>query len=122
MVEQKVAAGAGGGSAIGTGTGAGAGAGATVSVATIAAFTKRFADYYGADNIRMNGVLPGFIDSLPENVERRARISMRRYGTVEEMAALVLYLATDRSRYVTGRNIRIDAESRGRFEGSSQAG
>jgi NAD(P)-dependent dehydrogenase (short-subunit alcohol dehydrogenase family) len=34
--------------------------------AGLAAFTKLFADKYAADNIRMNNVLPGFIDSLPE--------------------------------------------------------
>ena len=34
----------------------------------------------------MNNVLPGFIDSLPEKPERRARIPMGRYGTVDEVA------------------------------------
>ncbi len=76
--------------------------------AGLAAFTKLFADRYAADNIRMNNVLPGFIDSLPEKAERRERIPMGRYGRVEEVAELVLYLATDRSSYVTGQNIRID--------------
>ena len=76
--------------------------------AGLAAFTKLFADRYAADNIRMNNVLPGFIDSLPEKAERRARIPMGRYGRVEEVAELILYLATDRSSYVTGQNIRID--------------
>ena len=76
--------------------------------AGLAAFTKLFADRYAADNIRMNNVLPGLIDSLPEKAERCARIPMGRYGRVEEVAELVLYLATDRSSYVTGQNIRID--------------
>ena len=76
--------------------------------AGLAAFTKLFADRYAADNIRMNNVLPGFIDSLPEKADRRARIPMGRYGRVDEVAELVLYLATDRSSYVTGQNIRID--------------
>jgi NAD(P)-dependent dehydrogenase (short-subunit alcohol dehydrogenase family) len=76
--------------------------------AGLAAFTKLFADRYAADNIRMNNVLPGFIDSLPEKADRRARIPMGRYGRVEEVAELILYLATDRSSYVTGQNIRID--------------
>ncbi len=40
--------------------------------AGLAAFTKLFADEYAAENIRMNNVLPGFIDSLPEKEERRA--------------------------------------------------
>ena len=76
--------------------------------AGLAAFTKLFADRYAADDIRMNNVLPGFIDSLPEKQERRARIPMGRYGRTDEVAELILYLATDRSSYVTGQNIRID--------------
>lgn len=76
--------------------------------AGLAAFTKLFADKYAPDNIRMNNVLPGFIDSLPEKEERRERIPMGRYGSAEEVAELILYLASDRSSYVTGQNIRID--------------
>jgi NAD(P)-dependent dehydrogenase (short-subunit alcohol dehydrogenase family) len=76
--------------------------------AGLAAFTKLFADRYAAQNVRMNNVLPGFIDSLPENAEFRARIPMGRYGTVEEVAELVALLASDRAAYLTGQNIRID--------------
>jgi len=76
--------------------------------AGLAAFTKLFTDNYAADNIRMNNVLPGFIDSLPESEERRARIPLGRYGHVEEVAELIAFLASDRSSYITGQNIRID--------------
>jgi len=76
--------------------------------AGLAAFTKLFADKYAADNIRMNNVLPGFIDSLPEAEERRARIPMGRYGQAREVADLIAFLASDRSSYITGQNIRID--------------
>ncbi|WP_420349056.1 SDR family oxidoreductase [Pelagibius sp.] len=74
----------------------------------LAAFTKLFTDKYAAENIRMNNVLPGFIDSLPESEERRARIPMGRYGHAEEVADLIAFLASDRSSYITGQNIRID--------------
>jgi len=74
----------------------------------LAAFTKLFADKYASDNIRMNNVLPGFVDSLPEKEERRSRIPMKRYGTEEEVAELILFLASERSSYNTGQNIRID--------------
>ncbi|WP_028034551.1 SDR family oxidoreductase [Chelativorans sp. J32] len=74
----------------------------------LAAFTKLFADKYASDNIRMNNVLPGFVDSLPEKEERRSRIPMKRYGTAEEVAELILFLASERSSYITGQNIRID--------------
>ena len=76
--------------------------------AGLAAFTKLFADRYAADNIRMNNVLPGFIDSLPEKPEFKGRIPMGRYGTVEEIAELVALLASERGGYITGQNIRID--------------
>ena len=74
----------------------------------LAAFTKLFTDKYAADNIRMNNVLPGFIDSLPEAEERRNRIPMGRYGRTEEVSELIAFLASDRSSYITGQNIRID--------------
>jgi NAD(P)-dependent dehydrogenase (short-subunit alcohol dehydrogenase family) len=76
--------------------------------AGLAVYTKLFADRYAADNIRMNNVLPGFIDSLPEKPEFRARIPMGRYGRVEEVAELIALLASDRAAYITGQNIRID--------------
>ncbi len=76
--------------------------------AGLAAFTKLFADKYAADNLRMNNVLPGFIDSLPEAEERRARIPMGRYGKVAEVSELIAFLASERSSYITGQNIRVD--------------
>lgn len=76
--------------------------------AGLAAYAKLFADGFAADNVRMNNVLPGFIDSLPETAERRDRVPMGRYGRVEEVSALVSYLASDGAAYVTGQNIRID--------------
>jgi NAD(P)-dependent dehydrogenase (short-subunit alcohol dehydrogenase family) len=42
--------------------------------AGLAAYTKLFSDKYAQDNVRMNNVLPGFIDSLPEKQEFRDRI------------------------------------------------
>ena len=76
--------------------------------AGLAAFAKLFADKYAADNIRMNNVLPGFIDSLPEKQEFRDRIPMARYGRTEEIAATIAFLASDGGAYVTGQNIRVD--------------
>ena len=76
--------------------------------AGLAAFTKLFADQYAADNIRMNNVLPGFIDSLPEKDEFRARIPMKRYGKTREIAEVVAFLASDGAAYITGQNLRVD--------------
>ena len=76
--------------------------------AGLAAFTKLYADRYAADNIRINNVLPGFIDSLPEKEQFRARIPMGRYGRIEEIAATIAFLASDGAGYITGQNIRVD--------------
>lgn len=76
--------------------------------AGLAAFTKLFADRYAAENIRMNNVLPGFIDSLPEKEEFRNRIPMERYGKAEEIAATVAFLASEGAGYITGQNLRVD--------------
>jgi NAD(P)-dependent dehydrogenase (short-subunit alcohol dehydrogenase family) len=76
--------------------------------AGLAAFTKLYADEYAANGIRMNNVLPGFIDSLAETEERRARIPMGRYGRVSEVAETVAFLVSDRASYITGQNIRVD--------------
>lgn len=76
--------------------------------AGLAAFTKLYADQYARQGVRMNNVLPGFIDSLPEKEERRSRIPMGRYGRVEEIAEAVAFLASEKSSYMTGQNIRVD--------------
>ena len=76
--------------------------------AGLAAFAKLFADRYAADNTRMNNVLPGFIDSLPEKEDRRARIPLGRYGTTREVSSLISWLASDDGAYMTGQNLRID--------------
>lgn len=76
--------------------------------AGLAAYTKLFADKYAAENIRMNNVLPGFIDSLPEREEFRSRIPLGRYGRTDEIAALIGFLASDGAGYMTGQNLRAD--------------
>jgi len=77
--------------------------------AGLAAFTKLFSDKHAAENIRMNNVLPGFIDSLPEKEEFRSRIPMQRYGnSLNEIASVVAFLASDGGGYITGQNIRVD--------------
>ncbi|MFT3801110.1 MAG: SDR family oxidoreductase [Burkholderiaceae bacterium] len=76
--------------------------------AGLAAFTKLFADAHAADNVRMNNVLPGWIDSLPATDARRDSVPMRRYGTTAEIAATVAFLASDGAGYITGQNLRVD--------------
>jgi NAD(P)-dependent dehydrogenase (short-subunit alcohol dehydrogenase family) len=76
--------------------------------AGLAAFCKLYSDKYAADNVRMNNVLPGFIDSLPEKEAFRERIPMERYGKAEEIAETIAFLASDGAGYITGQNIRVD--------------
>jgi len=77
--------------------------------AGLAAYSKLFADKYAAQNIRMNSVLPGFIDSLPEKEEFRNMIPMGRYGSsLNEIASVVAFLASEGGAYITGQNIRVD--------------
>ncbi|NLR96508.1 SDR family oxidoreductase [Rhizobium sp. P38BS-XIX] len=76
--------------------------------AGLASYTKIFADTYAADNVRMNNVLPGWIDSLPATAERRDSVPMKRYGTSAEIAATVAFLASDGAGYITGQNLKVD--------------
>lgn len=76
--------------------------------AGLAAFTKLYSDRYASENIRMNNILPGFIDSLPETEDRKARIPMGRYGFASEVSSLISWLASDEGGYMTGQNLRID--------------
>ncbi|KTS99769.1 MULTISPECIES: SDR family oxidoreductase [Pseudomonas] len=76
--------------------------------AGLAAFSKLFADTYARDNVRMNNVLPGWIDSLPATEQRRDSVPLKRYGSSDEIAATVAFLASDGAAYITGQNIRVD--------------
>lgn len=76
--------------------------------AGLASFTRLFADQYAASNVRMNNVLPGWIDSLPAAGERAAMVPMGRYGRAEEVAATVAFLASEGAGYITGQNLRVD--------------
>lgn len=76
--------------------------------AGLAAYTKLFSDRYAAENIRMNNILPGFIDSLPETEGRKARIPMGRYGRAAEVSSLISWLASEEGGYMTGQNLRVD--------------
>ena len=74
----------------------------------LACFTKMYADIHAGYGIRMNNVLPGGTDSLPEREELLNRIPMRRYGSVAEISKTVAFLLSDDAGYITGQNIRVD--------------
>jgi NAD(P)-dependent dehydrogenase (short-subunit alcohol dehydrogenase family) len=76
--------------------------------AGLGAFAKLYADKYAAKNIRMNNLLPGFIDSLPEKEVFKAKIPMGRYGKVAEVAKTAAFLLSEDAGYITGQNLRVD--------------
>lgn len=76
--------------------------------AGLAAYTKLFADTYAIENIRMNNVLPGWIDSLPGTEERRESVPMKRYGTMDEIAATIAFLVSEGAGYITGQSLKVD--------------
>lgn len=74
----------------------------------LAAFTKLYADRYAAAGIRINNVLPGYMDNYPESQANLAKIPMKRYGQVEEVAKTVRFLLSEEAGYITGQNLRVD--------------
>ena len=76
--------------------------------AALAGYTKLFTNKFAAEGIRMNNILPGFIDSLPEKADRVARIPAGRYARVEELSETVSFMISDASSYITGQNLRVD--------------
>ncbi len=76
--------------------------------AGLAGFTKLYADQNASERVRMNNVLPGFINSLPEKQDRLDRIPMERYADVQELSEAIVFLASSRSSYITGQNLRVD--------------
>jgi NAD(P)-dependent dehydrogenase (short-subunit alcohol dehydrogenase family) len=76
--------------------------------AALSAYTRLYAERYAAQNIRINSVLPGFIDSWPETPEIVARIPAGRFGKTQEVAKTVAFLLSESAGYITGQNIRVD--------------
>lgn len=76
--------------------------------AALAGYTKLYADQYASQGIRMNNVLPGFIDSYPESEANLQRIPAGRYGQVAEIGQTVRFLLSDGAGYITGQNLRVD--------------
>lgn len=76
--------------------------------AALGSFTKLYADRHASDGIRMNNVLPGFIDTYEIDEATRAVIPMHRRGRVEEIAATIAFLLSPEAAYITGQNLRVD--------------
>lgn len=74
----------------------------------LAGFVKLYANRYADAGIRINNVLPGYMDNYPESAANLAKIPMKRYAKVEEVAKTVRFLLSDDAGYITGQNLRVD--------------
>lgn len=87
------------------------------SKAALDALTKSLAQAWAGDRIRVNSVVPGWIDTPlmaghvadPErSAQVVARTPMRRWGTPDDVVGPVLFLASDAARFVTGAMLNVD--------------
>ncbi|MEI7813490.1 MAG: 3-oxoacyl-[acyl-carrier-protein] reductase [Coriobacteriia bacterium] len=83
--------------------------------AGVIGLTKSTARELASRGVRANAVAPGFIETamtakLPENVREAAKqtISMRTFGTPDDVAMAVAFLASDEAGYITGQTLAID--------------
>jgi NAD(P)-dependent dehydrogenase (short-subunit alcohol dehydrogenase family) len=76
--------------------------------AALAGFTKLYSDRYAAEGIRMNNILPGYIESFEIDEATLNSIPMQRQGAVAEIAKTAAFLLSDDAGYITGQNIRVD--------------
>lgn len=76
--------------------------------AALGSFAKLYADEYAPHGIRMNNVLPGFVESYPVDPETLRRIPMGRPATLGEIARTVAFLLSEDAGYITGQNLRVD--------------
>jgi len=76
--------------------------------AALGSFVKLYADRYARHNIRMNNLLPGYIDTYEIDEATQASIPMGRRGWSGELAQVVAFLVSSGAGYITGQNIRID--------------
>ncbi len=89
----------------------------SASKAGVYGLTRVMASDYATDGIRVNAVIPGFTDTpmnkwiMPNDVERNAllrTIPLARPGKAEEVASVMLFLASDEASYVTGAAWAVD--------------
>ena len=85
------------------------------SKSAMVGFSRSLAKELGSRNITSNVVAPGFIETDmttflndDEKVEVSKNIPMKRFGTVEDVAKCIVFLASDEANYITGQTISVD--------------
>ena len=85
------------------------------SKAAMVIATKKLARELGSAGIRVNAVAPGLtqtkmLDVLEDEAEAQIKkgLGLHRFGTPEEIAEVCLFLASDKSSYITGETIKVD--------------
>ena len=76
--------------------------------AGLSAFTKLYVQQYGFNGLRMNNVLPGWIDTYPVAAENVRQIPLARAGTTDDVARLVAFLLSEDAAYIAGQDILVD--------------
>jgi len=76
--------------------------------AALGAYVKLYSERYASAGLRMNNVLPGWIDTYPVDASTVAGIAAGRPGTADEVARVVGFLASQESSYVTGQSLLVD--------------
>ena len=76
--------------------------------AAVGAYAKLYSERYASAGLRMNNVLPGWIDTYPVDAPTVAGIAAGRPGTADEVARVVGFLVSQESSYVTGQSLLVD--------------
>ena len=76
--------------------------------AGLSALTKLYCEEFSKDNVRMNNVLPGYVENWPQSQEVFAEIPAGRLAKLDEIAATIEFLLTDNAAYINGQNIVVD--------------
>jgi len=76
--------------------------------AGLSAFTRLFVLQYGSRGLRMNNILPGWIDTYPVSREDIRQIPLARPGTVDDVARAVAFLLSEEAAYIAGQDLLVD--------------
>lgn len=80
----------------------------SVMRSALSAFVKLYSQRFANIGIRMNSILPGFIDSYDQPSDIIEMIPAGRLGSVNEVAHAVSFLLSDKASYINGQNIPVD--------------